>query len=70
MEISYNFFKTAMKVLFSAEDLIWPDRSLAPLYPLSPHKRFLCSGGIMAEAKTLLKLLEWRDIDDAGDDQF
>ena len=24
----------------------------------------------MAEAKTLLKLLEWRDIDDAGDDQF
>lgn len=57
-------------MLFSAEDLIWPDRSLAPLYPLSPHKRFLCSGGIMAQASTLMQLLEWRDIDDAGDDQL
>jgi len=59
-----------LKVLFSAEDLIWPDRSLEPLYPMSLHKRFLCSGGILAQADVFLKLIEWQGIEDAGDDQL
>ena len=27
-----------MRVLISAEDLIWPDRSLAPQYPMTTNK--------------------------------
>ena len=57
-------------MLFSAEDLIWPDRSLEPFYPLSLHKRFLCSGGIIAQADVFLQLLEWRPIEDGDDDQL
>ena len=37
---------------------------------MSLHKRFLCSGGILAQADVFLKLLEWQGIEDAGDDQL
>ncbi|CAG5089002.1 Oidioi.mRNA.OKI2018_I69.PAR.g12045.t1.cds [Oikopleura dioica] len=57
-------------VLISAEDLIWPDRSLEPKYPLVLGKRFLCSGAILARADIFLQLLDFRSIGDRDDDQL
>merc|ERR1712227_371644 len=69
-EKTYGNLNGDMRVLISAEDLIWPDRSLEPKYPLTPYKRFLCSGGIMAYADTFYELINFRSVEDGDDDQL
>ena len=65
-----NLAGSSLRVLISAEDLIWPDRSLEPQYPMTPYKRFLCSGGIIAYADTFYQLLNYKDVEDGDDDQL
>ncbi|XP_066923036.1 procollagen-lysine,2-oxoglutarate 5-dioxygenase 1-like [Clytia hemisphaerica] len=57
-------------VIFSAEDLIWPDRSLAKHYPDSDGYRYLCSGGYIGPVSTIWKLLLLKDIENRADDQL
>ena len=59
-----------MRVLISAEDLLWPDLSLESQYPQTRYKRFLCSGGIMAYADTFYKLINYKTVEDGDDDQL
>lgn len=59
-----------MRVLISAEDLLWPDLSLESQYPQTRNKRFLCSGGIMAYADTFYKLINYKTVEDGDDDQL
>ncbi|KAE9552126.1 hypothetical protein FO519_004662 [Halicephalobus sp. NKZ332] len=59
------------RILFGAESFCWPDKTLAPKYPLVTFgERFLNSGLILGYAPELLELLENADIFDHEDDQL
>ena len=65
------FLESKARILFSAEDLLWPDLSLESEYPEVEGKRFLCSGGIIGYAKEFTKLINLRaDVKDDEDDQL
>lgn len=82
-KILEKFYKLDAKIVISAEDLLWPDLSLEPEFPIldpkkspakngHPGKRFLCSGGIIGYAPEILKLINWRgdEVQDNEDDQL
>ncbi|XP_061095193.1 procollagen-lysine,2-oxoglutarate 5-dioxygenase 2 isoform X2 [Conger conger] len=70
-ELLKKFKQANHKVLFSADGLIWPDKSLADKYPfVRSGKRFLNSGGIIGYALNVNKLVQQWDLDDTDDDQL
>lgn len=65
----FNTFEA--RVVFSAEEYCWPDKSLIPQYPpLSRGKRFLNSGGFIGYAKELYSIVSSSPIKDDDDDQL
>ncbi|XP_059152546.1 procollagen-lysine,2-oxoglutarate 5-dioxygenase 1-like isoform X2 [Physella acuta] len=71
-EILDKFSKFEARVVFSAEDTCWPDRSLADKYPKvkDSEKRFLNSGGFIGYAKEVYEILSNQPISDQDDDQL
>ncbi|PNI39644.1 PLOD1 isoform 9, partial [Pan troglodytes] len=64
-ELLKKFRQARSQVVFSAEELIYPDRRLETKYPVvSDGKRFLGSGGFIGYAPNLSKLVaEWEGQD-------
>lgn len=71
-EIIEKFKKSGADVLISAEDFVWPDRSLASKYPLLKQDgyRYLCSGGIIGYAPAVYNLLTLKSVNHTDDDQL
>lgn len=70
-EIISRFKKTGAKLLISAENLIWPDKSLANEYPKfdGPGGQYLNSGMFIGYASTVFELFK-TPIKDMDDDQL
>uniref|UniRef100_A0A8I6GFD5 Procollagen-lysine,2-oxoglutarate 5-dioxygenase 1 n=1 Tax=Rattus norvegicus TaxID=10116 RepID=A0A8I6GFD5_RAT len=71
-ELLKKFQQAKSRVVFSAEELIYPDRRLEAKYPTVPDgKRFLGSGGFIGYAPSLSKLVaEWEGQDNDSDQLF
>lgn len=70
-EIVDKFKSTNAKILFSAEGVCWPDRSLASKYPpVTRGKRFLNSGGFIGYAADVYSILTYAPIKNKDDDQL
>uniref|UniRef100_A0A8C3LU75 Procollagen-lysine,2-oxoglutarate 5-dioxygenase 1 n=1 Tax=Chrysolophus pictus TaxID=9089 RepID=A0A8C3LU75_CHRPC len=71
-ELLKKFKQAKSKVVFSAENYIYPDRKLEAKYPtVRDGKRFLGSGGFIGYAPNLKKLVEeWKGKDDDSDQLF
>ncbi|XP_033115227.1 procollagen-lysine,2-oxoglutarate 5-dioxygenase 1-like [Anneissia japonica] len=69
-EIIRKFKDLDSNVVFGAENLIWPDKSLRHVYPKVEGYRFLNSGLIIGYADYIWKSLTYKSIVDAGDDQL
>ncbi|MBW00293.1 Procollagen-lysine,2-oxoglutarate 5-dioxygenase 1, partial [Eschrichtius robustus] len=71
-ELLKKFRQARSQVVFSAEELIYPDRRLEAKYPVvSDGKRFLGSGGFIGYAPNLSKLVaEWEGQDSDSDQLF
>nr|XP_054503682.1 procollagen-lysine,2-oxoglutarate 5-dioxygenase 1 [Agelaius phoeniceus] len=71
-ELLKKFRQAKSKVVFSAENYIYPDRKLEAKYPqVRDGKRFLGSGGFIGYAPNLKKLVEeWKGEDDDSDQLF
>uniref|UniRef100_A0A8C9L7G2 Procollagen-lysine,2-oxoglutarate 5-dioxygenase 1 n=1 Tax=Pavo cristatus TaxID=9049 RepID=A0A8C9L7G2_PAVCR len=71
-ELLKKFKQAKSKVVFSAENYIYPDRKLEAKYPpVRDGKRFLGSGGFIGYAPSLKKLVEeWKGKDDDSDQLF
>uniref|UniRef100_A0A672U1R7 Procollagen-lysine,2-oxoglutarate 5-dioxygenase 1 n=1 Tax=Strigops habroptila TaxID=2489341 RepID=A0A672U1R7_STRHB len=71
-ELLKKFKQAKSKVVFSAENYIYPDRKLEAKYPqVRDGKRFLGSGGFIGYASNLKKLVEeWKGQDDDSDQLF
>ncbi|XP_023555160.1 procollagen-lysine,2-oxoglutarate 5-dioxygenase 1 [Octodon degus] len=71
-ELLKKFRQAKSRVVFSAEDLIYPDRRLEAKYPtVADGKRFLGSGGFIGYAPNLSKLVaEWEGQDSDSDQLF
>ncbi|OXB64355.1 hypothetical protein ASZ78_009938 [Callipepla squamata] len=71
-ELLKKFKQAKSKVVFSAENYIYPDRKLEAKYPqVRDGKRFLGSGGFIGYAPNLKKLVEeWKGRDDDSDQLF
>uniref|UniRef100_A0A8D1LWY3 Procollagen-lysine,2-oxoglutarate 5-dioxygenase 1 n=1 Tax=Sus scrofa TaxID=9823 RepID=A0A8D1LWY3_PIG len=71
-ELLKKFRQAKSQVVFSAEELIYPDRRLEAKYPaVSDGKRFLGSGGFIGYAPNLSKLVaEWEGQDSDSDQLF
>ena len=70
-EILRKFKSSGARVLFGAEDFIWPDQSLKEKYPkVDGGYRFLNSGGFIGYATDLLGLVNELPVADADDDQL
>lgn len=70
-EILKLFYTFDAKIVFSTEDICWPDESLKKDYPLVLHGyRYLNSGGLIGYATDLWKLLQHREILNNEDDQL
>ena len=67
-----KFKNSGARILFSAEEVCWPDASLTSLYPevSDKEKRFLNSGGIIGYASDLYEILTEKAINDDEDDQL
>jgi len=67
-----KFKTTGARVIFSAENICWPDVRLKNLYPEvgENEKRFLNSGGIIGYASDLYEILTDRHVNDDEDDQL
>ena len=67
-----QYDKLGAQVLFGAENFCWPDRSLAEKYPeVKDGMRFLNSGGFLAPAALLARMLEaGGELEDKEDDQL
>lgn len=72
IELLWKFQQFDHKVVFSAEAFCWPDWSLAEKYPpVSNGKRFLNSGGFIAYAPQLYRIVQlWKFKDDDDDQLF
>ncbi|XP_039329429.1 procollagen-lysine,2-oxoglutarate 5-dioxygenase 1 [Saimiri boliviensis] len=70
-ELLKKFRQARSQVVFSAEELIYPDRRLEAKYPaVSDGKRFLGSGGFIGYAPNLSKLVAEWDGQDSDSDQL
>ncbi|VFV35562.1 procollagen--oxoglutarate [Lynx pardinus] len=70
-ELLKKFRQARSQVVFSAEELIYPDRRLEAKYPaVSDGKRFLGSGGFIGYAPSLSKLVAEWDGQDGDSDQL
>ncbi|XP_060026870.1 procollagen-lysine,2-oxoglutarate 5-dioxygenase 1 isoform X3 [Erinaceus europaeus] len=71
-ELLKKFRQARSQVVFSAEELIYPNRRLEAKYPaVSDGKRFLGSGGFIGYAPNLSKLVaEWEGQDSDSDQLF
>lgn len=70
-EIVDKFKSLNAKVLFGAEGFCWPKEELASRYPeVARGKRYLNSGLYMGYAPEIYKLLSYKPIKDADDDQL
>uniref|UniRef100_A0A8C3E6A6 Procollagen-lysine,2-oxoglutarate 5-dioxygenase 1 n=1 Tax=Corvus moneduloides TaxID=1196302 RepID=A0A8C3E6A6_CORMO len=71
-ELLKKFKQAKSKVVFSAENYIYPDRKLEAKYPrVRDGKRFLGSGGFIGYAPNLKKLVEeWKGQDNDSDQLF
>ena len=72
-EILEKFKKFDARVVISAEDNIWPDRSLASQYPDLDGEdgyRYLCSGGIIGYAPDMYDMISLRQVNHTDDDQL
>lgn len=70
-EIIKKFKSFDARILFGAEQYIWPDKSLAEKYPPATRgKPYLNSGGFIAYAADLYELLNAVEIGDKDDDQL
>lgn len=72
IELLWKFQQFDHKVVFSAEAFCWPDWTLAEKYPpVSNGKRFLNSGGFIAYAPQLYRIVQlWKFKDDDDDQLF
>jgi len=69
--IKERYLDMGHKVLFSAEEVCWPDPSLGNQFPSVHTKyRYLNSGTFIGEVGELKKILEHEDIEDHQDDQL
>ncbi|VDM96070.1 unnamed protein product [Thelazia callipaeda] len=65
-----TFFEE-FRVVFSAETFCWPQKSLAPSYPIVNFGyRYLNSGVFMGYAPEIWKLLNYENVEDDDDDQL
>jgi len=63
-EILNKYYSAGKEVLFSAEEICWPDINLSDQYPPSPTPyKYLNSGGFIGKAGALTKLLEDEEFD-------
>ncbi|XP_047131925.2 procollagen-lysine,2-oxoglutarate 5-dioxygenase 1 isoform X1 [Hydra vulgaris] len=70
-EILKRFLKTEAKILISAEDYCWPDKSLAVKYPkVNVGYKYLCSGGIIGYANKVYEVLSAKPVNHTDDDQL
>lgn len=70
-EIVDKFHDFDARVLFSAEEYLWPDKSLNVKYPkVARGKNYLNSGGFIGYANDLYAILTSSDIQDTDDDQL
>ncbi|XP_039269042.2 procollagen-lysine,2-oxoglutarate 5-dioxygenase 1-like [Styela clava] len=66
-----KFFELNARMVFSAENTLWPDKSLQSKYPVVQRgKRFLCSGGIIGYAKEFWKTINQWKVSNTDDDQL
>ncbi|KAG1667589.1 Procollagen-lysine,2-oxoglutarate 5-dioxygenase 3 [Nymphon striatum] len=67
------FLNAKSKIVFSAEEYCWPDKSLAPQYPkgeTGSDQLYLNSGGFMGYAPEIVKMISNGEIEDQDDDQL
>uniref|UniRef100_A0A6I8NJN9 Procollagen-lysine,2-oxoglutarate 5-dioxygenase 1 n=1 Tax=Ornithorhynchus anatinus TaxID=9258 RepID=A0A6I8NJN9_ORNAN len=71
-ELLKKFKQAKSRVVFSAEELIYPDRRLEAKYPtVRDGKRFLGSGAFIGYAPNLSKLVaDWKGLDNDSDQLF
>ena len=70
-DILRKFKSSGARVLFGAEDFVWPDQSLKEKYPkVDGGYRFLNSGGFIGYASDLFGLVNELPIADTDDDQL
>ncbi|XP_038602290.1 procollagen-lysine,2-oxoglutarate 5-dioxygenase 1 [Tachyglossus aculeatus] len=71
-ELLKKFKQAKSRVVFSAEQLIYPDRRLEAKYPtMRDGKRFLSSGAFIGYAPNLSKLVaDWKGLDSDSDQLF
>uniref|UniRef100_A0A146LKA1 procollagen-lysine 5-dioxygenase n=1 Tax=Lygus hesperus TaxID=30085 RepID=A0A146LKA1_LYGHE len=66
-----KFKKFDSRVVFSAEVLLWPDKSLAPEFPVTETSyKYLNSGGFIGYAGDILEILEEHPVKNEDDDQL
>ncbi|EJW87992.1 procollagen-lysine [Wuchereria bancrofti] len=66
----FTFFD-GFRLVFSSEPFCWPNRNLAPKYPLVNFGyRYLNSGIFMGFAPEIWKLISYKDVEDNDDDQL
>ncbi|XP_005094861.1 procollagen-lysine,2-oxoglutarate 5-dioxygenase 1 [Aplysia californica] len=67
-----KFAKFDSRVVFAAEDTIWPDKSLEKKYPQvkENEKRFLNSGGFIGYAREIYEMVSYQALGDQEDDQL
>ena len=71
VDIVKQFKKFNARIVFSAEEYCWPDKSYIPLYPPTTRgKRYLNSGGFIGYASDLYAILSLMNIEDSDDDQL
>uniref|UniRef100_A0A2C9JTG6 procollagen-lysine 5-dioxygenase n=1 Tax=Biomphalaria glabrata TaxID=6526 RepID=A0A2C9JTG6_BIOGL len=60
------------RVIFSAEEACWPDKTLAEKYPIvkDSKKKYLNSGGFLGYAKEIYEIVSHQTIADDEDDQL
>lgn len=66
-----KFQQMNSRLVFSAENSLWPDKTLDAKYPKVPGgKHYLCSGGIIGYAKEFWLAITHHDITHQDDDQL
>lgn len=70
-QVLEKFKKFDSRLVFSAEVLIWPKKSLAPEFPVTEYPyKYLNSGGFIGYAGDIYKILEDHPLKDTDDDQL
>ncbi|VDI63095.1 lysyl hydroxylase/galactosyltransferase/glucosyltransferase [Mytilus galloprovincialis] len=71
-DILSKFKSFDAKVVFAADNFIWPDPKLKKQYPKVPQieSRYLNGGAFIGYAKTIVEMLNYKKINDMDDDQL